>query len=66
LDHGEGFGPGVDNADNNAGLAGRLNDRHPLRGFHDGPGINAHRKAGYTTATAPLPDDQRSATAMTA
>ena len=56
LAHGEGFGPEAEHADNNAGLRGRLNDRHPLRDFHDGPGARAHRKAEYTNATAPLPD----------
>ena len=35
-----------------------MNDRHPLRDFHDGPGIHAHRKAEYTNATAPLPDSK--------
>ena len=58
LAHGEGFGPEAEHADNNSGLRGRLNDRHPLRDFHDGPGIHAHRKAEYTNATAPLPDSK--------
>ena len=35
-----------------------MNDRHPLRDFHDGPGACAHRKAEYTNATAPLPDSK--------
>ena len=35
-----------------------MNDRHPLRDFHDGPGIHAHRKAEYTNATAPLRDSK--------
>src|SRR5690606_37451805 len=39
-------------ADNNPGLRGRLNDRLPIRGFHDGPSKRAHPKAEYTTATA--------------
>ena len=53
-----GAGPEAEHADNNSGLRGRLNDRHPLRDFHDGPGIHAHRKAEYTNATAPLPDSK--------
>ena len=41
-----------------------MNDRHPRRGFHDGPSTStAHLKAEYTTATVPLPDDQTSAAA---
>src|SRR5690606_13406156 len=39
-------------ADNNSGPRGRLNDRLPIRGFHDGPSGRAHPKAEYTTATA--------------
>ena len=53
-----GAGPEAEHADNTSGLRGRLNDRHPLRDFHDGPGIHAHRKAEYTNATAPLRDSK--------
>ena len=53
-----GAGPEAEHADNTSGLRGRLNDRHPLRDFHDGPGIHAHRKAEYTNAPAPLRDSK--------
>jgi len=56
LDHGEGFGPGADKADNNSGSRSRLNDRpRSADSMMARAPKDAHRKAGYTTATVPLP-----------
>ena len=47
-------GPRNEQADNSVGGFPPLERVASFRGFHDGPSPLAHRKAEYTTATAPL------------